>query len=542
MSKLTKFFKTPRLFFADAKKKRIAKLQSKNKPEVAGIQPAVQKSKPNTPAGLTLAIQKKVRDDDLILAQKLLSFENAYPVNNLIADHGLIYNKTVHLWPFLRHVFWVRSQAFYKGKALAKIVTSKMYISLEWRKHYSSVANIVNVEDIQETNCDFLFFTNLRGTEQTKVDGKIYNRITDPVFEIAKNVGVSKKVEVVKSIGTVVDNRFRFNQVDLIFPSLLRRVGYREIVDIPSNFISRVEALFPEIKFTEDALRNEIEFFFSQRDFYIDLLKKYNPKVVFFVGFDYYYALVIAAKSLGIKTVDLQHGVQAGWSPVYNNWQALPADGYDLLPDYFWVWGKYDEEKIKENFPVSTVRPIIGGFPWLDRQKQLFSDQVCDAAALERVGKSSIPVGVITLQDQVEFPALFSDIITSTKNKVKWIIRRHPKHLNVGLNKLDRSVLHGKFFDNLNFSSLLSVCDIHLTECSTSVIDSDYFGVPSVVTGVQGMLNFKDFIDKGQIFHVNNPKEFLDNLSAILERRGVSRMRVIDNDGTTQHALLSLLN
>lgn len=542
MSKLTKFFKTPRLFFLDAKKKRISKRQSQNKPISLAVPPDVQKAKINSPVAQKPTADKKVRNEDLVLAQKLLAFENAYPVNNLQASHQLVYRKSLHLWPFIRHVFWVRSQAFYKGKALAKIITAKMYVSLDWRNHYGAIANIKNVEDIEESSCDFLFFTNLRGTEQTKVGDKIYNRITDPIFEVARKIGRSKKVEVVKSIGTVAENRFRFNEVDLIYPSLLRRVGYRELIDIPSNFISRTEALFPEIKFTEDSLRNELEFFFSQRDFYLEILKKYSPKVVFFVGFDYHYALILAAKSLGIKTVDLQHGVQAGWSPVYNNWQALPAHGYDLLPDYFWVWGDYDKAKIEENFPVSSVVPIVGGFPWLERQKQLFSVPLDEVNVLQRIKSEGLPIGVITLQDQVEFPGLFAEIIAATTGSVRWIIRRHPKHLSLNLSKLNRTVLHGKFYDNMNFSLILKVCDIHLTECSTSVIDSDYFGVPSVVTGVQGMLNFKDFIEKGQVFHVGTAESFKEKLPLILERNGVSRMGVIDNEGTTERALSFLLN
>jgi len=553
MSKLTKLFKNPKLFFEDAKINKAAhaaavhapappkKPESTAKPQpVAAPKPQSIVKKPAKPAQISSG--SKVRDDDLALAQKLLAFEAIYPVNNIDATHPLIYTQQLHIWPLLRHIFWVRSQALYKGKDPAKVNTTKMYISPEWRRHYSAVADVQDIVDIAAEPCDFLFFTNLRGTEQTKIDGKIYNRITDPVFEVAKTIGKSKKVEIVKSIGTVAASRFRFHPVDLLYPPELRKIGYFELLNFPENFLPRVQQFLPDIKVAIEQLRGELEFFFHQRDLYVEILKKYQPKIVFFVGFDYYYALVLAAKSLGIKTVDLQHGVQAGWSPVYNNWQALPVAGYGMLPDYFWVWGGYDEAKIKENFPVPGVQPIIGGFPWLERQKGFFSDDGNALEKFKRKNENDPLVGLITLQDQTEFPLLFSEIITMTAGKMRWIIKRHPKHLNINLKMVSGKSHHGKFFDDLSFVVLLKVVDIHLTECSTSVIDADYFGIPSVVTGIQGMLNYQDFIDKKQVLHVNSAQEFVERLPALLASKGASRMGVIDNDGTTERALRTLLD
>jgi len=558
MSKLTKLFKNPRLFFEDAKINRDAKL-------VAGVNkaslptpankapPANPKATENKKLDIKQSAAKpvlekikdadKTRDGDLVMAKKLLNFEAIYPVNNIESLLEPNDTEKLKLWPFLRHMLWVRSRAAYKGAALEKMVTTKMYISQEWRKHYRAIAGIRDVPELAESECDFLFFTNLRGTEQTRIDNKIYNRITDPVFEIAQKIGRSKKVEIVKSIGTIAENRFRFNPADLVYPPLLRKVGYFELCDIPENFVPRVKEFLPELKFANDQLRNELEFFFHQRDFYVDLLKKYNPKVVFFIGFDYHYALILAARSLGIKSVDLQHGVQAGWSPVYNNWQALPVAGYEMLPDYFWVWGRYDEVKIKENFPVNGVTPIIGGFPWLERQKSFFSDEGSKGLWDFKKGSSEGQwIGIITLQDQSEFPGLFRDIILATSGKVRWIIKRHPKHLNIKLDSVRRKAHYGKHFDDLSFAALLKIVDLHLTECSTSVIDADYFGIPSMVTGVQGILNYKDFIDKKQVFHTMTAQGFVEKMPQLLESKGASRMEVIDNDGTTERALRTLLN
>jgi len=560
MSKLSKFFKHPKMFFEDAKINRKAReMAAVNPAPVAKPAPALkpppatkippaatnnQANKKPVVAKKTAAPDKNTnmtRDDDLALAKKLLGFELIYPINNVATSHRLIHDGNLHLWPFFRHMFWVKSRAFYKGIDPTKVVTTKMYISSEWRRHYTAVANVRYIEDLAEEQCDFLFFTNLRGTEQTKIDGKIYNRITDPVFEIASKIGEARKIELVKSTGTVAGNRSRCHPVDLLFPPPVRKVGYYELLHIPENFVPQVQRFLPEIKLDTGQLRNELEFFFHQRDLYVDILKKYNPKVVFFVGFDYHYALILAAKSLGIKSVDLQHGVQAGWSPVYNHWQALPADGYAMLPDYFWVWGKYDETKIRENFPIASVKPITGGFPWLDRQQDFFSKQDKKISHIIRNANKHHLTGIITLQDQQEFPPLFKEIVDSTAEQIKWLVKRHPKHLTLKIPSLPGAVDYGKHVDEASFAALLKATDLHLTECSTSVIDADYFGVPSVVTGQQGMANYGDFIDRNQVFHINSAQEFLDKLPDILANKGAPKMDVVDNNGTAERALYGLL-
>lgn len=533
MSKLKKFLLSPKLFFEDARKN---KNKNKNKEDVVASSIIEKKSeqKLQTQQKLQLLPSEDTRKDDIYLARKLLEIEFSYPVNNI-----KLYNKELgidfYLWPFLRHFFWVRAQAFYKGKDPDKISTSKMYISPEWRSHYKSVADVKDISQIETQSTDFLFFTNLRGTEQTIVNKKIYNRITDPVFEFAKNIGVSKKIEIVKSIGVLKKSEDRFHSVELLYPPLLRKVGYRPLINLPKNFLSQVNLLLPEIKISEDAILSEIEFFLNQREFYIDLLQKYNPKVVFFVGFDYYYGLILAAKELGIKTVDLQHGVQAGWSPVYNNWQALPRNGYEMLPDYFWVWGEYDKCKIEENFPIENICALVGGYPWMSRQEDFFSDSKLFKQ------NDAYKIGVISLQDQKIFPKIFSDIVLSTKGKILWVVRRHPKHQNIKFDHLIDIVLSGKKYDECNFSIILKNSSIHLTECSTSVIDADYFGVPSIVTGEQGFINYKDFIEDGSIFYIKSSSEAQKVIDDILCFEKVSKMNVINNSDTTKQALEKIL-
>jgi hypothetical protein len=549
VSKLNKLITSPKKFFDDALAKsavrRIRNMGADDRDRLglphARTQGIISKAAP----------PKNDNRNDLALAQKLLRFERTFPVNSLVggdAAPGLL------LWPFFRHLFWVRCQTSYKGKNAATVNTSKFYVSSDWQAHYKRQISPKTLDEMPEEHHDFLFFTNIRGTEQTRFEGKIYNRITDPVFEVAQTLGAAKKVEVIKSTGEIWPHRM--HDVDLILPPMLRKVGNAPLTGRPSNFVDHVNKVIPEAKFDEKSYNDCLEWFFHQRDFYTEVLRKYNPKVVFFVGFDYHLALICAAKSLGIKTVDLQHGVQSGWSPVYSHWQAVPHDGYSMLPDVFWVWGDYDARKIRDTFgsepDICGIKALVGGFPWLDRQQILMDEDVPEKlqklamniptqqnseAPTDQVNKK---LGLLTLQDQTVFPKLFAEIIKKTSDKMDWIVKRHPKHRNINLSSVKQNALYGTAIDDVSFLTLIRATDIHLTECSTAVIEADYLGVPSVVTGEQGLLNYQDFINDGTVYHVDNADDFNERLDDFLTSGGESRMNVVDNSNV-ERTLRTLL-
>eukprot|EP00210_Caulerpa_lentillifera_P009526 g9084.t1 len=467
-----------------------------------------------------------------------------------------------------------------------------MYVSPEWQMHYRRQFDAKSLDEVAETSCDFLFFTDFRSSEQMLIENKIYNRASDPIFEVAQKIGVARKVEIIKSaVGINANTQY---DTDFILPSFHRTIGHASLVDIPHNLSAQASAILPEIGITDNDVKDCIEWFFAQYRFYRQLLERYSPKIVFFLNFDAHYALIHAAKELGIMAVDLQHGVQAGWAPIYNHWQYIPRGGYDLWPDIFWVWGEYDAEKLHSALGVPT---IVGGYPWLDRQRELIRETppkiftkvtakrlmleqiaeeklatakrvleqmeakeltadtlvlekataeetsadkwVLQQAALEEVVRE-VKIGLISLQDQPNFPNLFQQIIEKTSDRIVWVIRRHPKHKSISLTQLKGKAFFDSSLDKTSFLTLIDEVDINLTECSTSVIDADYVGVPSVVVGRQGLENYEDFIEAGSVYHIETADDFMEQLDDILEAPKKHRMNVVDNS-RTEEALRTLL-
>lgn len=490
MSKLTKFVNNPGLFIRDSKVNKAMFGKVKRKPDTV-------KSKASSQP-------KKQSKTDVEYSLELLEFKKSFPVNN-------IKYKDEIFWPVLRHFLWVRLQHAYKGsKNVANVNPVKTFVNKDWCENFRGNYHFSDYDDLPGTGeLDYLFFTNLRGTEQTNIDGKIYNRITDPVFEVAQGIGSAEKIELIKAQGEVELNRH--HPPTFVIPPLVRKIGRSNYLSVPKDLYKQLKLKVPSAEFDERSMIEAVEWFFHARDIFKTILKQKKPKVVFYVGFDYYYPLALAAKELGIKSVDLQHGVQGGWSPLYNHWSEIPPSGYSVLPDYFWVWGEHDYNAINATFNCAGTSPIIGGFRWVDRQFD-FLDEL-PKTITGRLVKDKL-VGVITLQDQQSFPQLFADIIESTSDSVVWIVKRHPKFKGINLRGL-KGIIIGQTVDELPFANYMKHADIHLTECSTAVLEAGYFGVKNFVSGKQGLENYSDFIKEGTVVHVKAASDFVAKINTM---------------------------
>lgn len=454
---------------------------------------------------------------DIELSEELKDFKSNYPVNKIkLGD--------LYFWPILRHVLWVRLRFAYKGsRNVATVNPGRVFINKYWRKIYRENYGFSELGNVSgEKGLDFLFFTNLRGTEQTTIEGKIYNRVTDPIYEVAKEVGLSEKVEIIKTQGDVDTNRF-FDPIYIIPPVATKAERYSSFSS-PDDLFSSLEEKIPSAEFDKKSNKEVVEYFFYAKDMYKSLLIEKNPKSVFFVGYDFHFPLIMAAKELGVKSIDLQHGLQAGWSPSYNFWDEVPSNGYEVLPDYFWVWGEYDYKHISNTFSSAKSKAVIGGFPWMERQME-FSTRL-PGLIVEKFDPGKL-IGIITLQDQKVFPELFEDIVNSTQEKIVWVIKRHPKFRSINLKKV-KNVVEGGVVDEVPFSAFLDSVDLHLTECSTSVVEADYFGVKNFVSGVQGFKNYSDFIHRGSVFHVDSLSSFINKVDSINFNKKKSVMNILD--------------
>ena len=515
MSKTSKFFKHPVLFFVDAYKKSKAPPGPVIALPAAGGQRNIDEknksaSKPlprSTPAQRSTPKAEGPKPQSYYL-ETILDFKRSNAINSLkLGDY--------HLWPAFRSELMIQCDIAWR-KNIKNELAFNPYQSQLCRpanigyekaiELKSSFEYFHGIDDLEVGECDYLFFSNLNSTDHVEAGGKIYNRLIDPLFEAAQLVGTAKKLEIIKAASPAIERIKKYHNIPLcILPPHIYSYGWSEVVQWPRSFLESLQAKIPFLKFSKDRLDSFFDWHFQMKKFYGELLDKINPKVVFVHPFYYYTPLIAAARERGIKTVDVQHGVMIGYNTVfYANWQEVPDQGYAAMPDYFLVWSEQEKEHLDATFSNSrgeiNHQAIVSGYAWLDYAVAKSSKAVARVNRITKFTSDARLSILITLQRDSVIPENVEAIIRSAGEDMRWLIRRHPKgeRFTNSVQKL-KTVLVGKDVDDADLRDIFECVDYNFTDGSSTVLEADYYNVTSFVFGHEGILNYKDLIDEGKV-------------------------------------------
>jgi hypothetical protein len=273
--------------------------------------------------------------------------------------------------------------------------------------------------------------------------------------------------------------------------------------------------------------------------FYKEALIKFNPKTVLFMNMGIHMPLCEAAKELGIKTIEVQHGAQKANTPIYNDWLKLPKNGYKGLPDYFAVWGELDKKHIDQVFQ-GTIKPIIVGCTWLDKSTNGKSTSYIKELFVNLRKKYQFII-VLTLQNQNKFPPDILNLIEKF-DYVAWVIKTHPKWncLNLELLKEYKNIVINDYIQHESIMSLLQEADAHVTRDSSSVYEANSIGVPSFVYSKSGYKMYSYELNDGTVQKIS---KLSDLLSQEIVEPGAFRAysdKYKKNHGSTMLASINL--
>ena len=85
------------------------------------------------------------------------------------------------------------------------------------------------------------------------------------------------------------------------------------------------------------------------------------PKVIVISSYlsSFNLGLIRLAKKYDIKVIELAHGKQGLYNPVYSHWGRNASNNYNLLPDIFVTWRKDSQVTFKENLVKNQFIPAI---------------------------------------------------------------------------------------------------------------------------------------------------------------------------------------
>jgi hypothetical protein len=347
---------------------------------------------------------------------------------------------------------------------------------------------------------DVVFFTHTT-CRVFQVDGRWYDQFCEPIAELLDQRGHRSVF-----LEHAPRNEYRIprsRSSELVQPAL-SAIAIASGLAASSRVLPgepELAAYFakhhPDLRIDFAAVRKRVLAVRPYTRYFANKLARIRPKLAFVVN---YYdlpamAFVLACRELGIPSVDIQHGVQGDLHLAYSHWRNVPPTGYALLPTMFWCWTAADAATIREwSAPVERWhRPLVAGN--LVLAKFMHDDdalvRIFDRDVEAKLGAVNV---LITLRPRGGLPPLMRAAIEAAPPSWTWWIRLHPAMLDERpAIEAAAATLGGRRVvideaTRLPLYALLRHMNVHVTEISSTVLEADQFGVPSVLchpTGVE---------------------------------------------------------
>jgi len=455
------------------------------------------------------------------ILEKIRNLENTYPVQT-----WKLYG--FHIWPVIRISYGLKLMR-------ENFLSSENQLSSANSSHASDAINIISTSLLnsfkdstqnQKLNKKYnLVFLNASSTRYFQINKKWYNPFSDSFIKYFEEEDLNSLVLEYPDVNKIP----RYNPSKYIGTGIslmsLNALIEKKIERIDLSLLNKFDEFLSEVNLRSDFFLIKILRVYNYSVYFERILKKAKPSLVIVEGFYSYIAMgmVLAANRLGIKCVDVQHGVQSENDFLFSHWDNLPDKGYEVLPDIFWCWS--DEEKINiSQWAKSTnlYSANTGGNPVLE------IDEENNDEADEQLFNSDDVKILYTHQADFELSELFVKILKSSPDNWKWYIRFHPQYPEAA-EKISQILpsynLKNIFTDKISELPLpvvLKEMDLHVTEFSSTVLEAETLGIHSIILSEYGSSLFNKQIERGTANYVTSENMFINAVENIIKNRALS--------------------
>jgi hypothetical protein len=241
----------------------------------------------------------------------------------------------------------------------------------------------------------------------------------------------------------------------------------------------------------------------TETGFYKLLFLIYKPKAIFINCAYCRFGVVKAAKDLGIKVIELQHGVI---NKAHYGYVSDIKLNKNYIPDILLSFGLY-EITIK-NLLIEKVVPI--GSYYLNYLKNNFKTDKTLNSIIKRYKYS---VG-ISLQDQDwEYNGMLSFIKNLSSKNLDVLYILIPRHRKDKL-PLSKNII---LCDRLDCYNIIMHCNVHMSLYSSCALEAPSLGVPNILININNFakLYYNEMLDKYHTKIVSSAEEVLKYLPKI---------------------------
>lgn len=486
-----------------------------------------------------MLVKMKIND----IMNLINELEERFPVDRWVID-------SVHVWPLIRiHLYFsfFDSQFLEKEPLRAGTIRSLDFPQIAFKILRSvwrfSCAQVMDSQKSLRPNRQFDVVLLNYNTYMTSVNGSWYSRLCDPFVSNLSERGLSCLMLTAGyeySIPRFTKSKFiqPYLTIYRIIGMLNRNSRYERLEQLTEleNHV-RGSGLLPESFSLIEPVRRHIIQITAIEKYFKRLLMKTKPKAVF-VTCCYStesMALILACHHMGIPSIDIQHGFQGDFHIAYGRWNRLPEKGYELLPTIFWCWSDFEASAIKRwsKSNASVHQPVVGGNLFLQRWAVSDDDVVVKTydeimSGLKRNTKDGIHILYSLNGNTKNELRTMVEIIKGVNNsglRSYFWVRLHPVTIDQKAEVrrfLNENGINNFELDNatgLPLYAILRHMDIHITECSSVVIEAESFHVPSIVVREIGAENFPAQVSSGWAMPAYTIDEITSGIQRQLERR-----------------------
>jgi hypothetical protein len=421
----------------------------------------------------------------------LKEIELKYPVDSVLVDGEQV-------WPYLRvaydfqYVNQISSQKGEKplGPSLSFLAKLKRLLNIpygmrNWSGKYDYIA--ISTADTRKF-----------------ISGKYFNRLLDRVIDKLdrdKVLYIEIPAPSLHPIASVYTNKVvNYDLLELlaIIAQVFRLRGYK------IEHESVLTSINKEYDLDVDYMK-VIRRFHARRMVFKWLFRRKKPKAVLLTC---YYGLlqsaIKAAKDLGIKVIEFQHGSIGSEHPEYNVYAELDKDSF---PDYLAVFGKKELETFRDSRFIGPEHVYPVGSFYIEFVK---ANHVPNDSLVQRLKSYRVSIGItlaVTADSRVIEFICQSAVLD--RDIYYLLIPRHPEEEHYSSLKLPDNVM---IVRDENFYEIMMLVDFHATVYSTCAQEAPSLGVQNILINIDGLSRrfYGDILNDSRVTRfADTPQEFV---------------------------------
>jgi len=439
-----------------------------------------------------------------------------------------------HIWPVLRISLGLKlySENCFTGENQIAQWKENVYSESLSSVYHSALCSVKDFSNNQTLNDSYsAIFLNVSSTRYYKLGKKWFNPFSDSFINYLEKDNL--KSLVLEYVDTKENKIPRYRSSKYITSGVNSenlKVILKKKSSLNLDKLHEFKNFLKEVNLPEEFFATKILRVFHYSQYFTNIFKRTNPKLALLVGYFSYLAMgyTLAAKKLKIKSIDIQHGIQSENDFLYSKWLKSPAQGYEVLPEYFWCWSEKEKNNINEwASELANHSALTGGNPVLqvdenNKNIKFFIDEI---KKIKNSKEKSVNI-LYTHQASYQLTEFFIEVIKNSPKNWIWWFRFHPQYMGAKdkiLLQLSNENIVNVIYEKINeypLALLLNNIDIHVTDYSSSVLEAEMMGVPTIFLSNTGVELYGGQIESGIAKPGTTEKDFFESAQFFLSNKG----------------------